>query len=395
MTRWKPLPWVLVGVALLAVSLVAAKLNSPPQSANPDKSATPANPTATGPTVVGTVDTPHGVQAIYPPGVPAMSALTVKKVYAREHEPVSPGDVLVEFDAPGVAHDKSAAEQTVAAAEQAVTAAEWTADQAQKKVTSYALEIEKAKLGVKKATEEFETAKQFRDTARDVLEETLAIKDPLKPGPLTEDEKALRRRRNEGLQKAEAAVRLTEMGVEAAKIEQKRAEAAGSLLEADAQKMNAQVAAAKAQVAAAKALAAKAEAAMEVFKLKAQVAGVIEQLTVSEGMSVGPATRTPMMYLVPTGPRVVRAEVVAEFAHKIDGYIGKPVVIRAGANYADTYSGVVKRVSGAFLPNRFGSDGLVGNSTRVLECYIEVTDPSPPGKPPLRPGLPVRVTFGQ
>lgn len=394
MTRWKPLPWVLVGVALLAVSLVAARLNSPPQSANPDKSAA-ASPNAVGPTVVGWVDTQYGVQAIYPPGVPAMSALTVKKVHAREHEPVAPGDVLVEFDAPGLQHDKTAAEQAVAAAEKTELAAAWTADPAQKKAAAHALEIEKAKLGVKKATEEFETAKQIRDTVRDTLEEQLALKDINLGRVLTEDEKVVRRKRNEALQKAEAAVRLYEIGVENAKIDEKRATAAGPLLEADAQKASALVAAAKAQVAAAKAQVAKAEAALEVFKLKAQVAGVIEQVAVSEGMSVGPATRTPLMYLVPTGPRVVRAEVEAEFAHKIDGFLNKPVVIRAGANYSDTYSGVARRASGAFLPRRFGSDGLVGNSTRVLECYIEITDPAPPGKPPLRPGQPVRVTFGQ
>lgn len=395
MTRWKPLPWVLIGVALLAVSLVAARLNSPPQSANPEKPATPVSGNGVGPTVVGWVDTQHGVLPVHPPGVPAMSALTVKKVCAREGMPVSPGDVLVEFDAPGVPHDKSAAEQTAAAAEQAVTAAEWTADQAQKKVAAHAQEVEKSKLGVRKATEEYETAKQVRDTVRDALEETLALKDINLGRVLSEEEKVTRRKRNEGLQKAEAAVRLFEIGVEAAQQDQKRAGTAAPLLEADAQKAIAQVAAAKAQAAAANAQVAKAEAALEVFKLKAQVAGVIEQVTVSEGMSVGPTTRTPMMYLVPTGPRVVRAEVVAEFAHKIDGFVNKPVVIRAGANYGDTYAGVAKRVSGAFLPNRFGSDALVGNSTRVLECYIEVTDPAPPGKPPLRPGQPVRVTFGQ
>jgi hypothetical protein len=101
------------------------------------------------------------------------------------------------------------------------------------------------------------------------------------------------------------------------------------------------------------------------------------------------------MYLIPSGPRVVRAEVEAEFAHKIDDFIGKTVTIRAGQNFADTYTGTARRVSGAFLPKRFGGDSLVGNPTRVLECLIEITDPAPAGRPPLRPGQPVRVTFGQ
>jgi multidrug resistance efflux pump len=153
------------------------------------------------------------------------------------------------------------------------------------------------------------------------------------------------------------------------------------------QKANALVAAAAAQI-------DQAAAVIESFKLKAQVAGTVEQITVAEGMTVGQATRTPLMYLIPSGPRVVRAEVEAEFAHKIDAFIGKTVTIRAGHNFNDTYTGVARRVNGAFLPKRFGGDSLAQPASRALECTIDVTDPAPPGRPPLRPGQPVRVEFG-
>ncbi len=380
MSRWKTLPWVL-GVALLAVSLVAARLNSPPSSANGDKPAAPAaTGSAGGLTVVGTVDTAGGVLPLLPPGVPGMASLTVKKVHVKDGATVAPGDVLVEFDASTVVEKKVQAEH-------AVLEAQWVADQSRQKAELHPHEVEQAKLGVKKATEEHDTAGQIRDVVKDTLERALAVKDFSLNRLLTEDEKATRRKENFDLQKAEAAVRLTAIGVTAAKAVQTKAAAAAPLLDADTQRANAAVLRLKSTV-------AEATAVIEAFKLKAQVAGVIEQVTVSEGMAVGPATRTPMMYLVPAGPRVVRAEVEAEFAHKIDGYVGKPVTVFAGEKFNDTYTGTARRVSGAFLPKRFGADALVGNPTRALECVIDIADPTPAGKPPLRPGQPVRVTFG-
>jgi multidrug resistance efflux pump len=379
MTRWKAVPWIL-GVALLAVSLVAARLNSPGPSANGDKPAAATGGTV-GPTVVGTVGTIPDVLAVYPPGVPGMASLTVKKVYVKAGASVQPGDVLVEFDSSAFAEQKTQAEH-------AVTEAEWTAEQARKKVELYPQEVDKAKLGVKKATEDNDTAKQARDTVRDVLEKTLALPDLNLKRVLNEDEKVVRRKESVELQTAEARVRLTDIGVENAKAALKQAEDSKPLLEADEKKANAAVARYKAAVTAATNL-------LDSFKLKAQLAGTIEQVTVAEGAAVGPTVRTPMMYLVPAGPRVVWAEVEAEFAHKIDAFVGKPVTVLAGEKFNDTYPGVARRVSGAFLPKRFGSDSLVNSPTRALECLIEVTDPAPAGKPPLRPGQPVRVAFSQ
>lgn len=380
MTRWKAIPWIL-GVALLAVSLVAARLNSPGPSANGDKPVPSTGGGGDGLKVVGIVGTTPDVLALYPPGVPGMASLTVKKVYVREGASVQPGDVLVEFDSSVVAEQKVQADH-------AVTEAEWTAEQARKKLELHAQEVDRMKLGVKRATEENDSAKQARDITRDFLERTLKLPDFNTKQPLTEDEKATRRKESVELQTAEARVRLTDIGVEAAKAAQKQAEDSKPLLEADLNKANAAVARYKSA-------AVGATALLDAFKLKAQIAGTIEQITVAEGVAVGPTSRTPMLYLVPAGPRVVRAEVEAEFAHKIDAFVGKPVTICAGEKFNDTYPGIARRVSGAFLPKRFGSDSLVNSPTRALECLIEVTDPSPPGKPPLRPGQPVRVTFGQ
>ncbi len=381
MSRWRAIPWVL-GVALLAVSLVAARLNTP-ASTNGDKPAAPPPPgSVVGPTVVGTVDTAGGVLPLLPPGVPGMASLTVKRVLVRDGGTVAPGDVLVEFDTSTVIEKKVQAEH-------AVLEAEWAAEQARRKAELHPQVIEKAKIGVRKAEGDLTAAEKARKAISDSVEENLSIatQSATDRTPLTEAQKEVRRSRSADLQQANAAVAAAKIGVEAAKHDQAQAESAATLLEADTTRAQAAVARLKSTV-------AEATAVIEAFKLRAQVAGVIEQITVSEGMAVGPATRTPLMYLVPAGPRVVRAEVEAEFAHKIDGFVGKSVTVFAGERFNDAYTGTARRVSGAFLPKRFGSDGLVGNSTRALECVIDIADPAPAGKPPLRPGQPVRVTFG-
>lgn len=382
MTRWKPLPWVLVGVALLAVSLVAARLNSPPQSANGDKPQVGTHAGGSGPTVLGTVDTEQGVLPLFPPGPPAMASLTVKKVLVKPGATVHPGDVLVEFDSSTVAEKKTQAEH-------AVTEAAWTAELARLKAELHSQTVEKARIGVRKAEGDLSFAEKALKAVSDTLEENLKIAtvNATDRTPLSEEQKELRRSRSPELLKANADVAAAKIGVEAAKHELKQAESAATLLDADTKRASAAGLRAQAAV-------AEATAVLESFKLKAQVAGTVERITVAEGVTVGPTNREPLLYLIPAGPRVVRAEVEAEFAHKIDEFIGKPVTIRAGQNFGDTYAGVARRVSGAFLPKRFGSDALVGNQTRVLECLIEVADPAPAGKPPLRPGQPVRVTFG-
>ena len=134
---------------------------------------------------------------------------------------------------------------------------------------------------------------------------------------------------------------------------------------------------------------AEAEAVVESFKLRAKVTGVVERLTAEAGMTFGPTSREPLLYLIPTGKRIVRAEVEAEFAHKIDAYVGKRVTVCDSHNFSLTYGGVAVRVSRAFLPKRNGGDALVAPA-RVLECTIEVNEPTPAGRPPSHPPRPQR-----
>ena len=102
----------------------------------------------------------------------------------------------------------------------------------------------------------------------------------------------------------------------------------------------------------------------------------------------------PSIIVIPSGPRLVRAEVVPEFAHKMAGAEGRKVIIYDNDNFNLKYEGTVERISEAFLTRRFGSQDMMAlNANRVLECTIRITDPAPPGMAPLHVGQPVRVSF--
>jgi multidrug resistance efflux pump len=139
-----------------------------------------------------------------------------------------------------------------------------------------------------------------------------------------------------------------------------------------------------------------AQATIDLCTVRAKQPGTVEQVYVSKGSQLGISTRTPAVVLVPAGPRVVRAEVEAEFAHRVgQDKVGKEVTIYDHTDPKLTYRGKVVRIPTTFLPKRSSEGGFVPNETRVLEAVIEVIDPNPPGKPPLRVGQKVRVNFGQ
>ncbi len=154
---------------------------------------------------------------------------------------------------------------------------------------------------------------------------------------------------------------------------------------------------AEAGVKQAEAEVAKAQSAIDLCTVTAKTAGTIEQLTISPGSTLGISSRTPALWLIPGGSRVVRAEVEADFAHRVTpDLIGKEVTIFDHTDPKLTYKGTVRWIGGTFLPKRTAGDNpLAANDTRVLETVVEVADPSPAGKPPLRIGQRVRVSLGQ
>jgi len=116
---------------------------------------------------------------------------------------------------------------------------------------------------------------------------------------------------------------------------------------------------------------------------------------VGPGDVIGISTRTPAVILVPAGPRIVRAEIEADFAHRIGrDKIGKTVTVYDNTDPKITYKGKVERIGDTFLNKRGTNESLAPSDTRVIEAIVVVENANPSGQPPLRVGQKVRVNFG-
>jgi len=381
----KAWPWVL-GVAALAVSLVAANRylhsaetphSSPQLSPHVIKTA----PLNVGVTVKGVVDTPDGIARVDAPAVAA--ALTVKAVLIKEGATVKVDDPLIQFD------DLPFREK-VEQAKAALKEAAFLEVKATAQMNDHPKKVEQQELALKDAEAQVKNSTDLYKRGRSIFEDALALEKRVEGGearPLTEAEKDKRRSQNLELVKAEHDIeRLVEV-VNKEKLQ---------LLRLKAMPAEAELGQAQAHIDLCKARLKEAEDARDACLVTAKVAGVVEQVSANAGMTFGPSTRTPALLIVPSGRRVVRAEVEAEFAFKIADQVGKSVIIYDDHNFAITYEGTVTRISPAFLAKRGSNEGFsVGPTHKVLECLIEVKDPSPAGKPPLLPGLPVRVGFSK
>lgn len=159
---------------------------------------------------------------------------------------------------------------------------------------------------------------------------------------------------------------------------------------------NVGVAIAEAEVRRVEALVDKARTAIEMCTVRTKIPGTIERVNFGPGAMIGISTRTPAVILVPAGSRIVRAEIEADFAHRIGrDKIGKTVTIYDNTDPKITYKGKVDRIGDTFLPKRSSSESMVSNDTLVIEAMIVVENANPPGIPPLRVGQKVRVNFGQ
>ncbi len=382
--RLRTLPWVL-GVCLLAASLLGAnRLLHPTDAKSPaggdgggKHAPTVASPALPGGTVVlGTVDSDPSPVQVGPPSVAGVS--TVEKVFVTDGQEVKVGDQLVQFE------DKIA-QAKLRQAQAELAAAEDDRNRAEVQRKLLTINVERQKAAIKAAEEELRSATEIYNIGVQQYEEVLAAERNFTTSqPLSEAEK--QKKRNENLELRRGAHTLANLKV---KVEDERKKLAALELtpvEIDYRQAQKKVERLQATV-------DEAQAYVEGFLIRAKIAGVVEQITAAPGTTYGPSSRAALMWLVPAGTRVVRAEVEAEFAYKIADKIGKPVTVYDHNNFALTYPGVVKRIGTTYLTKRSSNDTLTVNPSKVLECLIEVTDPAPAGKPPLRVGQPVRVSF--
>lgn len=387
MSRLKMVPWAL-GVVLLAGSLVGANRLLHADSTSPGggggaNGKPPAGP-APGSDALIVHGTVAAAQELVPyAGSPFLASGQVAEVYVKEGQEVKAGQPLYKFD-------DAAAQADIREAAAAVELARRKQDLAEyQKKTEKPILIEKAKVAVSAAETQRDLAQQGVDTATESArkEFTSYGKDPQLP-KLSNEEIEHQVRTNPNVLRAQSQLAQAQAAVKEKQLDLQRAEKSPA---------EEQVKEATAAVDFAEVKLAKARLVADYCVVRAKVGGVVERVEAAPGLVIGPTSRGPLLWLVPTGPRVVRAEVVPEYSFKIQNRIGQRVTIMDDNSPNLTYEGEVKRVGGSFLPKRTigGADLLTGKASLALEVEVEVKDPAPPGKPPLRVGQPVRVSIGQ
>ena len=329
-------------------------------------------------TVLGVVTTDPPESAIGPPALAGM--LTVERVLVAPGQQVQAGQELVLFD------DKLVVPK-VKQAEGQLTAARQLAQQAQVKVTLHPLEVEGQQLRVTALTRQIQFGEETLAAQRRKFDRLLSGPqfNPSGTGTVqrTEADRAQEKAENVELREAEskllgardqlAGEQLKLRGLQQAPVQQELQAALGKVTQAEG-------------------ALDEARASVESCRLRARQAGQVEQIFATPGMTFGPATRVPVLHLIPAGKKFVRAEVEAEFVMRIDQRVGKPVTVTDATAFAHKYPGVVREIGGGLFVKRTQADGLVLNPVRVLECMIEL-GATPAGAPELKVGQPVRVSF--
>jgi multidrug resistance efflux pump len=370
--KMRPLVIVL-GVAGVVGSLVGARALTHGGGSEPAAKAADAGPRpAGGLTVLGTVDTdPSPVKYLLPPVLPSG---VIAKVYVNDGDEVKAGKELYAFDTTFQQTDVDRAAAQVAVARTLVAEAEELVKQHEldKKVADTTINIAQRAVEMRQKTFEFVEKQLEEDYGRNRIDRAD-----------WEDRKKASADRLKAI--VEHTTALNDLDL--AKLKRERLEKVNPGVKLDN---------AKAMVKQAESEKARAQAVVDLCVVKAKTDGTVEQLTIGPGTTLGVGTREPALWLIPAGKRVVRAEVEAEFAHRVGKDLeGKAVTVSDHTDAKLTYPGTVRRVGGTFLLKRGSPDAVLGGDTRVLEVVVEVTDPNPPGKPPLRVGQRVRVNLGR
>lgn len=362
-----------IGVVVMIGSLLGAKLLTGGHDENP-KTEYPAGSSdkIVGPLVLGTVDSndqliPYGLP-------PVLQSGTIADVFVKDGSEVKVGDKLYAFDTSIQNRDLERANVAVSLARSKVAIAKEAEIQYPKKVklleVAVSIAEERKELNEKKyyiiknnLESGYSTSGLEKNTWPDRLKNEPKLFEAYADSFTSKSEWELKKAELEQLKSNGVSITLlvkeAEVGVEQAQAE-----------------------------------VAKAQTAVDLCTVLAKTPGTIEQITISRGATLGIGTTKPALWLIPSGPRIVRAEIEADFAHRVSSSLeGREVTIYDNTDPKLTYKGKVKRVSNAFLPKR-SSEGFLNSDSRALEALIEVIDPAPANKPPLRIGQRVRVDLG-
>jgi multidrug resistance efflux pump len=136
----------------------------------------------------------------------------------------------------------------------------------------------------------------------------------------------------------------------------------------------------------------KAKKALDEYTVVAPTEGTVLRVFTSVGETLGPNPKAPAVEFCPNLPRIVRAEVLQEWADGLQK--GQEVVIEDDTTSAHQWKGKVAHVSDWYTHKRsIIQEPFQFNDVRTLECIIHITE-VPAGKK-LRIGQRMRVMINQ
>jgi multidrug resistance efflux pump len=368
----------LLGVVLMIGSLLGAKLLTDGNGGGNEKNEQGrSNPEKlVGPVVMGTVDSdpqpiPYGLP-------PVLQSGTIVEKFVKDGDDVKAGTKLYRFDT-------SPLEQSLEVAKKGAEVTRKKLAEARIGLTLHHEHVKSLELAVKVA----ERNKEGRLEIYGLIERKLKDYYRTENKKITEEELKAKLDNEDKLltAKVDYYKALSEWENQGRELETQKvaAERIAILIE----QADAVVKQAEAEV-------AKAQKAIDLCTIYAKVDGKIEQVTIGEGATLGVSTLKPALWLIPAGPRIIRAEIEADFAHRVTSkLIGKEVTIYDNTDPKLTYKGKVMRISDTFLTKRSANETLLGTGTPILEAAIQVIDATPADRPPLRVGQRVRVDLGQ
>jgi multidrug resistance efflux pump len=132
----------------------------------------------------------------------------------------------------------------------------------------------------------------------------------------------------------------------------------------------------------------KAKLVLDECVLRAPEDGTVLRVGTHVGETLGTQTKLPAIEFCPNAPRIIRAEVLQEWASRVRE--GQEAVIEDDTRAGLRWHGKVMHVSDWYSQRRsMLQEPFQYNDVRTLECLVSVD----PGGPPLRIGQRVRVTI--
>src|SRR5262249_35011655 len=116
--------------------------------------------------------------------------------------------------------------------------------------------------------------------------------------------------------------------------------------------------------------------------------GTVLQISVNAGEVLGASPSQPALLFAPNVPRVVRAEVIQEWASGVE--VGQEAIIEDDTYRGPQWKGKVKQISGFYSNRTPIREPFMMIDQRVLQCVVELDGEQ---SPPMKIGQRVRVSI--